>query len=76
MQQIEGAPELPPDTVEFRKHLQRLSWDPGDFARAAKIKPRTATIIYRGEQRCPDSLMAWLRHMATCADQVPQAPAR
>jgi hypothetical protein len=64
-----------PDALrEFRSHLARLEWDCHAFARAARIKHRTATAMCRGERPVPDNLMNWLRSMVATADQLPPPP--
>jgi hypothetical protein len=73
MQRIE-TDEVPGDTREFRRHLERLQWNCLAFARAANIKVRTAGEMYRGERPVPDGLMGWLRSMVETADQLPPPP--
>lgn len=63
------------DTRDFRAHLQRLEWDTPAFARAARIKARTAAAIYRGERAVPPRLMRWLESMVATAEQLPPPPA-
>jgi hypothetical protein len=66
---------IAPDAVrEFRRHLERLQWDTNAFARAARIKVRSAGEMYRGERAVPDKLMGWLRSMVATADALPPPP--
>ena len=62
------------DAREFRAHLARLQWDCIAFARAARIKVRTAGEMYRGERPVPDTIMGWLRSMVETADTLPPPP--
>ena len=73
MQQIDQA-ELTDSARAFRAHLIRLQWDTRAFARAARIKVRTAGEIYRGEREIPPRLMRWLESMVEAADQLPPPP--
>lgn len=74
MQQTNRQAGLSDAVREFRRHLDRLQWDTVRFARAAKIKPRSAAAMWRGEARVPDKLMTWLREMADSADHLPPPP--
>jgi hypothetical protein len=66
--EVEGA-------REFRAHLCRLQWDVSAFARAARIKVRTAAAMHRGDRAVPPPLMRWLESMVEAADQLPPPPA-
>lgn len=59
---------------EFRALLTRLQWTPQAFARAAKIKTRSAVTMHEGRQGVPPRLMDWLREMVRVADAIPPPP--
>lgn len=73
MQQIDRT-EVEDAREKFRAHLCRLQWDVPAFARAARIKTRTAAAMHRGERAVPPRLMRWLESMVKAADQLPPPP--
>lgn len=73
MQPIDQT-ELTDSARAFRAHLCRLQWDIPAFARAARIKQRSAAAMYRGERDVPPPLMRWLESMVEAADQLPPPP--
>jgi hypothetical protein len=65
---------LPDEAREFRAHLAVLQWDTVKFARAARIKNRSATAMWDGERGVPVRLMNWLRSMVDTMADVPAPP--
>lgn len=59
---------------EFRALLDRMQWEPEAFARAAKIKVRTAHLMHAGRRPVPAPLMGWLRSMVEQAEALPPSP--
>lgn len=57
--------------LEFRRLLDRLAWDASGFAKAAKIRVRSANGMWRGDREVPDRIMSWLRSMVATAETLP-----
>jgi len=66
--------DLPEGAREFRALLGVMQWDTLAFARAARIKARSAAAMWRGEREVPHPLMTWLRAVVACATQLPPPP--